>query len=159
MQIFRRAARAVIRRSTMSSGSNAPRKPNAASTLFKASSRFVHAQAQGAAGSTKSMKRQRPGGASLDRDVLSAESNTNIPNTGAAADEQKEGLSAGAKSKKRFVGVRQRPSGRWVAEIKDTTQKIRLWLGTFDSAEEGAKAYDSGMWSLSCNSNFEWFKK
>ncbi|PSR95736.1 Ethylene-responsive transcription factor RAP2-11 like [Actinidia chinensis var. chinensis] len=44
---------------------------------------------------------------------------------------------------KRFLGVRQRPSGRWVAEIKDSSQKLRLWLGTYDRAEEAAVAYDS----------------
>ncbi|XP_004493171.1 ethylene-responsive transcription factor ERN1-like [Cicer arietinum] len=53
-----------------------------------------------------------------------------------------KGRNRNSNNTNKFVGVRQRPSGRWVAEIKDTTQKIRMWLGTFETAEEAARAYD-----------------
>jgi EREBP-like factor len=60
----------------------------------------------------------------------------------AAQPTKPRGRKKGGSSHSKFVGVRQRPSGRWVAEIKDTTQKIRMWLGTFETADAAARAYD-----------------
>ncbi|KAK8520366.1 hypothetical protein V6N13_031180 [Hibiscus sabdariffa] len=47
-----------------------------------------------------------------------------------------------------FKGVRKRKWGKWVSEIRLPNSRERIWLGSYDTAEKAARAFDAASFCL-----------
>ncbi|KAL7122268.1 hypothetical protein ACP275_01G034600 [Erythranthe tilingii] len=80
-----------------------------------------------------------------------------VKTTGAAASSSSGGVVEEKVNEKKYKGVRKRKWGKYVSEIRLPNSRDRIWLGSYDTAEKAARAFDAALFCLrgpTANFNF-----